>query len=132
MHKTIQTALALAGITLGLAITPAMAQSDGDSKMKMNKMAEKATTMEGDKMSNKEKAALFDKLSDADKNTATKMAGHDMSKMSAHDRMAMTDKLSVEDKAMSYSKLAMSKHMDKADKMAMDKAAMDKAAMDKK
>ena len=44
----------------------------------------------------------------------------------------MTDKLSIDDKAMSYSKLAMSKHMDKTDKMAMEKAAMDKAAMDKK
>jgi hypothetical protein len=60
------------------------------------------------------------------------MAGHDMSKMSSQDRMAMSDKLSVDDKAMSYSKLAMSKHMDKTDKMAMEKAAMDKAAMDKK
>ena len=41
MHKTIQTALALVGITLGLAITPAMAQSDGDSKMKMSGMTDK-------------------------------------------------------------------------------------------
>jgi hypothetical protein len=41
----------------------------------------------------------------------------------------MTDKLSVEDKATIYEKFAASKHMDKADKMAMDKAAMDKATM---
>ena len=45
MHKTIQTALALVGITLGLAIAPAMAQSDGDSKMKMSKMSDKNKMM---------------------------------------------------------------------------------------
>ena len=75
-----------------------------------------------DKMSKEEKAAMFDKMSDADKMTATKMAGHDMSKMSAPDRMAMTDKMSVDDKAMMYEKMAMGKHMDKMDKAAMDKA----------
>jgi hypothetical protein len=130
MNKTIQNGIILTGITLGLAIAPMTAQSDGSSKM--SKMAVKTTMMEIDKMSNQEKAGLFDKLSDADKNMATKMAGHDMSKMESHERMAMTDKLSVDDKAMSYSKLAMSKHMDKTDKMAMEKAAMDKVAMDKK
>ena len=130
MNKTIQNGIILTGITLGLAIAPMTAQSDSNSKM--SKMATKTAMMEIDKMSNEEKAALFDKLSDADKNTATKMAGHDMSKMKSQERMAMTDKLPVDDKAMSYSKLAMSKHMDKTDKMAMEKAATDKAAMDKK
>ena len=130
MNKTIQNGIILTGVTLGLALAPMMAQSDGSSKM--SKIAPKTTMMEIDKMSNQEKAALFDRLSDADKNMATKMAGHDMSRMSSQERMAMTDKLSVDDKAMSYSKLVMSKHMDKDDKMAMEKAAMDKAAMDKK
>ena len=132
MNNVIQNRIIMTGITLGLAIAPAMAQSDAGSNTKMSKMPAKSTMMEIDKMSNQEKAALFDKLSDADKNAATRMAGHDMSKMSSQDRMAMTDKLSVDDKAMSYSKLAMSKHMDKTDKMAMEKAAMDKVAMDKK
>jgi hypothetical protein len=126
MHKTIQTALALVGITLGLAIAPAIAQSDSDSKMKMSKMSDKDTTMALDKMSKQEKAALFDKMSDVDKMMATKMAGHDMSKMNAGDRMAMTDKMSADDKAMMYEKMAKGKHMDKMDKAAMDKAAMDK------
>jgi hypothetical protein len=129
MNKTIQNGIILTGITLGLAIAPMTAQSDGSSKM--SKMGAKTTMMEVDKMSTEQKAALFDKLSDLDKNMATKMAGHDMSRMSSQERMAMTEKLSVDDKAMSYSKLAMSKHMDKTDKMAMKKAAMDKAAMDK-
>ena len=130
MNKTIQNGIILTGIALGLAIAPAMAQS-GDSS-KMSRMNTKTTMTEVDKLSNQEKAALFDKLSDADKNMATKMAGHDMSKMSSQERMAMTDKLSVDDKAMSYSKLATSRHMDKTDKMAMKQAAMDKASMDKK
>jgi hypothetical protein len=76
-------------------------------------------------MSKEEKAAMFDKMSDGDKMMATKMAGHDMSKMSAGDRMAMTDKMSADDKAMMYEKMAKGKHMDKMDKAAMDKAAMD-------
>ena len=118
-----QTTLALAGITLGLAIVPAVAQSNSDSKMKM---AEKERMMALDKMSKEQKAAMFDKMSDADKAMATKMAGHDMSKMSAGDRMAMTDKMSVDDKAMMYEKMAVGKHVDKMDKAAMDKAAMDK------
>jgi len=130
MNKTIQNSIILTGIALGLAIAPVMAQS-GDSS-RMSKITPKSTMIEIDKLSNQEKAALFDKLSDADKNTATKMAGHDISKMGSQERMAMTDKLSVDDKAMSYSKLAMSNHMDKTDKMAMEKAAMNKAAMDKK
>ena len=99
--------------------TPVIARSkpNGDK----DKMAHKT--------SNEEKAAMFDKMSDADKMTATKMAGHDMSKMSEHDRMAKTDKMSVKDKAMMYDKM-MSNHMDKMDHGAMDKGAMDK--MDKK
>jgi hypothetical protein len=79
-------------------------------------MSGKDTMMEIDKMSNQEKAAMLDRLSDADKNAATKMAGHDMSKLSAQDLMAITDELSVDHKAMSYSKLAMSKHIDKRTK----------------
>jgi hypothetical protein len=116
MHK-IQTVLALTGITLGLAMTPAMAQDKMPDKMgKMDKM---------DHMSKEEKAAMFNKMSDADKAKATKMAGHDMSKMSAHDRMAATDKMSVDDKAMMYDKMAASHKMDKMDKAAMDKAEAD-------
>lgn len=131
MKKKIQTGLALAGIALGIAITPVLAHSANDSKVKASAMSSKAKMMEIDKMSTEDKAALFEKLSDSGKNAATKMAGHDMGKMSAHDRMAMTEKMSVEDKAMSYSKIAKSKHLDKADRMAVDKAVMDKAAMDK-
>jgi hypothetical protein len=54
------------------------------------------------------------------------MAGHDMRKMSAPDRMAMTDKMPVDDKAQMYEKMAMGKHMDKMDKAAMDNAVADK------
>ena len=36
MQKTIHTALAMAGIALGLAIGPAIAQSDDHSNMKMS------------------------------------------------------------------------------------------------
>ena len=72
MQKTIRTVLALTGITLSLAIAPlfitaAMAQSDGDSKMKMSKMADKDKMMALDKMSKEEKAAMFDIMSDNDK-----------------------------------------------------------------
>jgi hypothetical protein len=118
MYKRIQTTAALLGLTLGLAIVPAIAQSDSDSKMKSSKMATDDKMKSADKMSKEEKAAMFDKMSDKDKMEATKMAGHDMSKMSPKDRMAMTDKMSVDDKAMAYDKMKMSK---------MDKAAMDKA-----
>src|SRR5260370_27731370 len=121
MHKKIQTVLALAGVTLGLTITPAIAQSDDTSRMKMS---DKDRMMALGKMSKDEKAAMFDKMSDADKMMATKMAGHDMTKVNVKDRMMMTDKMSVDDKAMMYEKMAMSKHMDKMDKAAMDKAAM--------
>jgi len=75
MHKTIQTVLAIAGVTLGLSVVPATAQSDNDSKMKMSKMSDKDRMMAIDKMSKDEKAAMFDKMSDADKMKATKMAG---------------------------------------------------------
>src|SRR5579863_396228 len=124
MYQKTQLFLASAGLILGLCAAPVMAQTSGDSKMPMSEKDKMATH----KMSNEEKAAMFDKMSDADKMTATKMAGHDMSKMSDHDRMMNTDKMSVKDKAMMYDKMATGKHMDKMDKAAMDKAAMDKAA----
>ncbi len=126
MTKKIKTILALTGISLGLTIAPAVAQSDTESKPKMSKMSTKDKMMAMDKMSTDEKAAMFDKMSEADKMMATKMAGHDMSKMNAHDRMTMTDKMSAEDKASMYQKMAMGNHMDKMDKMATDKAMMDK------
>lgn len=122
MHK-IQTVLALTGITLGLAIAPAIAQTDGSSKMM--KMFDKDRMTALGKMSKDEKAAMFDKMSDADKMMATKMAGHDMTKMEPKERMAMTDKMSTDDKSMMYDKMAMGKHMDKMDTAAMNKAAMD-------
>jgi hypothetical protein len=126
MNKKIQMALAMTGITLGLSVAPALAQSDSASNSKMSKMSDKDKMIAMDKMSNEEKAAMFDQMSDANKMMATKMAGHDMSKMSAHDRMMMTDKMSVEDKAMMYEKMAMGNHMDKKDKAAMEKARMEK------
>ena len=119
MYQKTQLFLASAGLILGLCAAPVMAQTSGDSKMPMSEKDKMATH----KMSNEEKAAMFDKMSDADKMTATKIAGHDMSKMSDHDRMMKTDKMSVKDKAMMYDKM-MSSHMDKMDKGAMDK--MDK------
>ena len=65
----------------------------------------------------------------------TKMAGHDMSKMSATDRMAATDKMSMDDKAMMYDKMVAGKHLDKNDMKAMDAAAKmkldEKMKMDK-
>jgi predicted membrane-bound mannosyltransferase len=122
MYKTIQTVLAMAGIALGLAIAPAMAQSGSDTQMTMSTKADKDKMMALDKMSTEEKAAM----SDADKMMATKMAGHDMSKMADHDRMAMTDKMPAEDKAMMYQKMATGKMMDKMDKAALDKAVMEK------
>jgi hypothetical protein len=128
MRTRILTVLTMAGITLSLAIVPVIAQSDSDSTMKMSGTDMMMTL---DKLSKEEKAALFDKMSDADKMMATKMAGHDMSDMSATDRMMMTDKLAVNDKAMMYEKMAAGHHLDKMDMAAMDKAVMEKAAMDK-
>src|SRR5438874_13824762 len=107
MHKTIRTALAVAGITLGVAIAPAIAQSDGNSKMKMSGMTDKNKMTTLGKMAKEEKADMFDRMSDANKMMATKMAGHDMSKMSAGERMAMAGKMSVDDKAMMYEKMDM-------------------------
>lgn len=124
MHKRIQTVLVLTGTTLSLVVAPVLAQSDSSSKMM--KMSDKNTKMGLDKMSKEEKAAMFEKMSDADKMMATKMAGHDMSKMDPKDRMAMMNKMSVDDKAKMYEKMAMGHHMDKMDKATMDKAVMDK------
>jgi len=124
MYQRIQMFLASAGLILGLCAAPAMAQSTGDSKMPASKMADKDKM----KMSNEQKAAMFDKMTDADKMTAAKMAGHDMSKMSEHDRMAKMDKMPVKDKAMMYDKM-MSSHMDKG---AMDKSPDKMDKMDKK
>jgi len=87
MYQKSQLFVASAGLILSLCAAPLMAQSSGDSKMPMSKTSEK-DKMAMDKMSKEEKAAMFDKMSDADKMAATKMAGHDMSKMSEHDRMA--------------------------------------------
>jgi hypothetical protein len=128
MKSKIQSAVAVAGIMLGLTIAPATAQTDGAMKMKMS---DKDKMMALKNMSNEEKAAMFDKMSNTDKMMATKMSGHDMSKMNEKDRMMMTDKMSVEDKAAMYDKMAMGKHLDKMDKAAMDKAMMEKAAMEK-
>jgi hypothetical protein len=125
MRNRIQSALTLTGFVLALAVAPAIAQSD--AKMKM---ADNDKKMAMDSMSKEEKAALFDKMSDEDKSMATKMAGHDMSKMSATDRMAATDKMSMDDKAMMYDKMVAGKHLDKNDMKAMDAAA--KMKMDEK
>jgi hypothetical protein len=57
MNKIIQNRIIVTGIIVGLAIAPAMAQSDGSSNMKMSKMPAKSTMMEIDKMSNQKKAA---------------------------------------------------------------------------
>jgi hypothetical protein len=94
--------------------------------MKMSTATDKNRMTWLGKISKEKKAAMFDKMSDADKMMATKMAGHDMSRISAGDRMAMTDKMSVHDKAMTYEKMAMGKQLDEEDKGAMDKAVMDK------
>ena len=63
-HKT-QLFLASAGLILGLCAAPMMAQSNGDSKMPMSTMSDK-DKMATHKMSNEEKAAMFDKMPDAD------------------------------------------------------------------
>ena len=126
MYRKSQMVLALAGIILGLAASPVMAQSEMTRSPRCRKCPRRTRWRRMDKMSKDEKAAMFDKMSDADKMTATKMAGHDMSKMSAHDRMTKTDKMSVRRQGHDV-RQDDEHHMDKSDHgQDRTRAAMDK------
>ena len=78
-------------------------------KSMANKMMDQQTMDKVDKMSMDQKAAMFDKMTEKDKMSAMKMAGHDMSKMSSTHRTDMMGKMSAHEKAGAFDKMPMEK-----------------------
>jgi hypothetical protein len=62
-------------------------------------------------MSTAEKAAMFDKMTNSQKMEAMKNAGHDMSKMSQHERTGMMSKLTPDQKGEMFDKMPMDTKM---------------------
>jgi hypothetical protein len=121
MSAKTRTCAIIAGLTLGLAITPAMAQTEKTEKTEKKTTTTKMDKMDNSSMSVDEKAAAFDKMSDKKKTAAMKMAGHDMSKMTEGERISMMSRMTAQEKADAYDK-GMSGKKGSANKMdKMDK-----------
>ena len=85
MSKRIRMILAAVGVFAALSIGTVFAQTS-ESKMAKNmanKMMDQQMMDKVDKLSVDQKAAMFDKMTEKDKMSAMKMAGHDTSKMSS-------------------------------------------------
>ena len=112
MSKRIRMVLAAVGVLAALSIGTMFAQTS-ESKMAgksmANKMMDQQTMDKVDKMSMDQKAAMFDKMTEKDKMSAMKMAGHDMSKMSSTHRTDMMGKMSAHEKAAAFDKMPMEK-----------------------
>jgi Mg/Co/Ni transporter MgtE len=110
MFKRIATLAITIGMVGGLLVVSASPQTtdekSSDSKMSHQQMMDKMKAMSAE-----DKAAMFDHMSEKEKMSAAKMAGHDMSKMSHEDAMAMMGKMSTEDKAAIFDKMPADKRM---------------------
>ena len=110
MFKRITTLAITIGMMGGLLAVSASAQAtdekSSDSKMSHQQKMDKMHAMSAD-----DKAAMFDHMSEKDKMSAAKMAGHDMSKMSHEDAMDMMSKMSTGDKAAIFDKMPSDKKM---------------------
>ena len=114
MSKRIRMVLVAAGVLTALSIGTAFAQTS-ESKMAgksmANKMMDQQMMDKVDKLSVDQKAAMFDKMTEKDKMSAMKMAGHDTSKMSSTERMDMMGKMSAHEKAGAFDKMPMEKRI---------------------
>jgi hypothetical protein len=93
----------------GGIVTGPLAQRDGTnsaSKMSSQQMMDKLNHL-----STKERAEMFDKMTDNNKMEAMKVAGHDMSKMSHQERMGMMNKLTLEQRAGMFDKMPLDTRM---------------------
>jgi hypothetical protein len=107
MHKQLEMSLAVIALLCGIMVTGALAQTtNSSSKMSNQQMMDKMNHM-----STSEKAAMFDKMTDAQKMAAMKTAGHDMSKMSHQESMETMSKLTPEQKADMFDKMPMDTKM---------------------
>ena len=129
MHKQICTLFAAAALACTLTAGSGFAQATdkmADDHMSGKKMTHQAMMDKMNAMSNEDKAAMFDKMSEKDKMAAMKMAGHDMGKMHGNERMEHMSKMSVDDKAAAFDKMPMDKKMNLMKGDAMTHTKMDK------
>lgn len=128
MRNRICATLVITGLFTGLSISLLSAQSADtmtDKKMSGKNMSRKGT-MDMDKMSAEDKAAMVDKMSDKNKMAMMKMSGMGRGKP-MQDQMDMMGKMSMQEKADMFDKMPMSKK-----KMMMhDGAMMKEKTMDK-
>jgi Mg/Co/Ni transporter MgtE len=122
MFKRIATLAITIGMMGGLLAVSASAQT-ADDKSSDSKMSQQQKMDKMHAMSAEDKAAMFDHMSEKDKMSAAKMAGHDMSKMSHADAMDTMSKMSAEDKAAIFDKMPSDKKM--AMMQSMDKMKHD-------
>lgn len=133
MNKRLATLVIALGMMGGLMAVSAAPQNaeekPSESKMSSEHMKMHQQAMDKmSKMSTDDKAAMFDHMTDKDKMSAMKMAGHDMSKMSHQESMDMMSKMSAEEKAGVVDKMPDDKKMEMMN--SMDKMKHDK--MEKK
>ena len=119
MSKRIRMALAVVGVLAALSIGTAFAQT----KSMANKMMDQQMMDKVDKLPVDQKAAMFDKMTESDKMSAMKMAGHDMSKMSPTERTGMMGKMSAQEKADAFDKMPMEKRISVVHESMMGKGA---------
>ncbi len=122
MFKRIATLAITMGMMGGLLAVSASPQT-ADDKSSGSKMSHQQTMDKMHAMSAEDKAAMFDHMSEKDRMSAAKMAGHDMSKMSHEDAMEMMSKMSTEEKAAIFDKMPADKRM--AMMQSMDKMKHD-------
>ena len=109
MRKQIQMALTVIVLLCGVSVTRALAQAGGTSSS--SKMSDQQMMDKMNHMSTTQKAAMFDKMTNNDKMTAMKMAGHDMSNMSDQEKTDMMKKLTPEQRAEMFDKMPMDTKM---------------------
>jgi Mg/Co/Ni transporter MgtE len=133
MRKQISGIFAMAGLMLGLTVTPAFSQASSNKEMSRKRMSGNMSHKDDmammDKVSADEKAAMFDDMSEKDRMAAMKNAGHDMNKMSSQEQMVMKDKMTAQDKAAMFDKMPKKKRMAMMHKhagMQSDSSKMDK------
>ena len=126
MSKRIRMVLAGVGVLAALSIGTAFAQTS-ESKMALKSMANKMMDQQMmdkvDKLPVDQKAAMFDKMTESDKMSAMKMAGHDMSKMTPTERTGTMGKMSAQQKADAFDKMPMEKRVSVMQESMMGKGA---------
>lgn len=107
MRKRVHLVLTVLTLLCGVAVTGALAQTTNSS----GKMGDQQMMDKMNHMSNTEKAAMFDKMTNSEKMEAMKMAGHDTSKMSHQEKTETMNKMTSEQKAEMFDKMPMDTKM---------------------